>query len=376
MVSNIEQDKRRFQDIIKGNVRKGLKELIVKGEGLPGKGKDGKVFIPIPRIDLPKFRYKTNDDEDRIGRGKGDIGDTVDEGEEEEEGGRKAGDKPGEHMIEMNALELADIMGEELELPRIEPRGKRTIYQEFDRYSGERRKGPRALLRKRKTLKQALKRAVSSGAYEPEKPRIPIEDVDMRYRSWKLKPVPESSAVIFYLMDVSGSMGEEQKELARKISFWTDLWLRKHYPGLESVYVIHDATAKEVTEHQFYHTRESGGTIILSGYKEVARIIQSRYPVDDWNIYLFQYSDGDDWTYGWAEDEGASLEFLLETLLPSLNLFCYAQTTSPYGAGQHLDYLNKITEEDWDLAEKIRTYRIDSHGDILPAIQTFLGTGK
>lgn len=375
MVSNIEQDKRRFHDIIKGNVRKGLKDLIVKGGGLPGRTKDGKVFIPIPRIDLPKFRFKEGDDE-KLGGGEGDIGDVVDEGDEEGDD-QKSGNKPGEHMIEMNAIELADILGEELGLPRIEPKGHRTIYQEFDRYSGERRKGPPPLMRRRKTLKQALKRAVSSGTYNPKRPRIPIEKPDRRYRSWKDRPVPESSAVIFYLMDVSGSMGEEQKELARKISFWTDLWLRKHYPGLESVYVIHDATAREVTQEQFYHTKESGGTIILSGYHEVARIIQSRYPVNDWNIYMFQYSDGDDWTSGWADEEnGGCLEFLIEKLLPSLNLFCYAQTTSPYGSGKHFEYLNEIAKEDFGMAEKMRTYKIDSSEDILPAITKFLGTGK
>lgn len=375
MVSNIDEDKRRFHDIIKGNVRKGLKDLIARGGGLPGRTKDGKVFIPIPRIDLPRFRYKTGDDE-RIGRGKGDIGDIVDEGDEEGDE-QKAGDKPGEHMIEMNAMELADILGEELELPGIEPKGHRTIYQEFDRYLGERRKGPPPLMRKRKSLKKALKRAVSSGAYDPQKPRIPIEKPDRRYRSWKERPVPESSAVIFYLMDVSGSMGEEQKEFARNISFWTDLWLRKHYPGLESVYVIHDATAKEVTQDEFYHTRESGGTIILSGYQEVARIIQARYPVNDWNIYMFHYSDGDDYTYGWAnEEEGECLKFLVESLLPALNLFCYAQTTSFYGTGKHLEYLEELAAEDWGMDEKIRTYRIDSSEDILPAITEFLGTGR
>ncbi|MBU2639040.1 MAG: DUF444 family protein [Nanoarchaeota archaeon] len=375
MVSNIEQDKRRFHDIIKGNVRKGLKDLIIKGAGLPGRGKDGKVFIPIPRIDIPKFRNKEGDNEDKLGKGEGDIGDEVGEGEEEE-GQQKAGDKPGEHMIEMNVIELADIMGEELGLPRIEPKGKRTIYQEFDKYSGERKKGPSALLRKRKTLKQALKRAIGSGDYDPKKPRIPIESADMRYRSWTMKPVPESSAVIFYLMDVSGSMEEEQKELARKISFWSDLWLRKHYPGLESVYVIHDAQAKEVTQDQFYHTRESGGTIILSGYQEVSRIIQSRYPVDDWNIYMFQYSDGDDWTSGWRREESGSIEFLIEDLLPKLNLFCYAQTTSPYGDGKHLEYIQQLADGDFALAEKIRSHQIDSNEDVLPAITKFLSTGK
>ncbi len=92
---------------------------------------------------------------------------------------------------------------------------------------------------------------------------MPIRE-DKRYRSWSTTPQPQSNAVIIYMMDVSGSMGDEQKEIVRIESFWIDTWLRSQYQGLESRYIIHDAVAKEVDRDTFFHTRESGGTHDLS----------------------------------------------------------------------------------------------------------------
>ena len=97
------------------------------------------------------------------------------------------------------------------------------------------------------------------------------------------------------MMDVSGSMGDEQKEIVRIESFWIDTWLRRQYHGIESRYIIHDAMAKEVDRDTFYHTRESGGTMISSAYKLCAKMIDDEYPAASWNIYPFHFSDGDNW---------------------------------------------------------------------------------
>jgi uncharacterized sporulation protein YeaH/YhbH (DUF444 family) len=107
---------------------------------------------------------------------------------------------------------------------------------------------------------------------------------------------PVTNAVIIYMMDVSGSMGDEQKEIVRIESFWIDAWLTKQYKGLESRFIIHDAVAREVDRDTFFHTRESGGTMISSAYKLCAQIIDDSYPADEWNIYPFHFSDGDNWS--------------------------------------------------------------------------------
>ena len=96
-------------------------------------------------------------------------------------------------------------------------------------------------------------------------------------------------------MDVSGSMTDEQKEIVRIEAFWIDTWIKAHYKGVETVYIIHDAAAQEVDEHTFYHTREIGGTKISSAYELADKIIDARYPPDEWNVYAFHFSDGDNW---------------------------------------------------------------------------------
>ena len=99
---------------------------------------------------------------------------------------------------------------------------------------------------------------------------IPIRE-DRRYRSWHLREVPESNAVIIFCMDVSGSMGEQQKEIVRIASFWIDTWLRSQYKSLDNVYIVHEAVAREVDQHTFYHLRESGGTRISTAYERRIR---------------------------------------------------------------------------------------------------------
>ncbi len=110
---------------------------------------------------------------------------------------------------------------------------------------------------------------------------IPIR-ADKQYRSWKEIPKPDSVACVMYMMDVSGSMTDEQKEIVRIEAFWIDAWIKKHYKGIDNVYIIHDADAKEVDEHTFYHLRESGGTKISAAYELANKIIDKRYPTSEW----------------------------------------------------------------------------------------------
>ena len=131
------------------------------------------------------------------------------------------------------------------------------------------------------------------------------------------------------MMDVSGSMGDEQKEIVRIESFWIDTWLRHQYKGLETRYIIHDAVAREVDRDTFFHTRESGGTMISSAYKLCQEIIDADYPPGGWNIYPFHFSDGDNWS---ADDTRLCIELLKNDILPGVNLFAYGQVESPYGS--------------------------------------------
>jgi len=197
---------------------------------------------------------------------------------------------------------------------------------------------------------------------------IPMRE-DRRYRSYKLQNVPETNAVIIYMMDVSGSMGDEQKEIVRIESFWLDTWLRHQYKGIECRYIIHDAVAREVDRETFFHTRESGGTMISSAYKLCREIVKSDYPSGSWNIYPFHFSDGDNWS---ADDTRNCVEMLRADILPVVNQFAYGQVESPYGSGQFIKDLRETVGEQ----DNVALSEISDKDAIYQSIKDFLGRGK
>jgi sporulation protein YhbH len=363
----IDSDHSRFRQIIRGKIKKNLKKYMSSSELIGRQGKKY-VSIPIPQIELPKFKYGRKE-MGGVGQGKGEVGQPL--GAEPEEGSGEAGNTPGKHLLEMDITieELAEIMGEELELPRIEPKGKKNINVNKMRYTGINRSGPEALRHFKRTYKEALKRQILSGGYNADDPIVvPIKE-DTRYRSWKVESMPESNAVIIYMMDVSGSMGEEQKELVRIESFWIDTWIKSQYKGVDRRFIIHDATAREVDEKTFFYTKESGGTIISSAYKLAMDIIQGSYTPADWNIYLFHFSDGDNWS---GDDTNLCMELLKQQLIPSANLFCYGQVESKYGSGQFYNDVHRHFSDD----VRVAISRIENKEKIFQSIKTFLGKGR
>ncbi|MCA9223289.1 MAG: DUF444 family protein, partial [Planctomycetales bacterium] len=265
--------------------------------------------------------------------------------------------------------ELAEILGEELELPRVQPKGSPNVEQEKARYNSVRKTGPESLRHFRRTYVQALKRHIVTGAYDALRPKVvPIRE-DARYRSWSNTSQPQANAAILYMMDVSGSMTDEQKQIVRTAAFWIDTWLKSQYQGIERRYIIHDAAAKEVDEQTFYHTRESGGTRISSAYRVCADLIERELPPSEWNIYCFQFSDGDNW----GEDNVQALSLLKEKIVPACNLFCYGQVESPYGSGEFINALEGAFGEEH---ESVVLAEMENREAIFTAIRSFLGKGK
>lgn len=365
MAQKIESDSARFRAIVRGKIKEQLKGYISNGEMIGKKGRD-LVSIPVPQITLPQFRYG-HKQTGGVGQGPGDVGDPMG-GDGSEKG--QAGQGDGRHILEVDVTldELAQMLGEELELPKVEPRGKKNITQQVDKYTGISTTGPESLRHFKRTYKQALRRQVLSGDYNAADPKIvPIRE-DTRYRSWNPVLLPEANAVIIYAMDVSGSMGDEQKELVRITAFWIDTWLRSQYKDVSQEYIIHDASARIVDEHTFYHTRESGGTKISSAYKVMNQLMDEKYSPADWNIYAFHFSDGDNWD----DDNDACTELLENEILPKVNQFCYGQVTSYWGSGQFLTELYDTFEDN----EKLVTSEINDKDEILKAIKAFLGKGR
>jgi uncharacterized sporulation protein YeaH/YhbH (DUF444 family) len=328
-------------------------------------GRQGKdlVRIPVPQVDLPHFTFGKMGS-GGVGQGPGQPGDILGPAQPgDAEGG--AGEAPGQHLLEaeISIDELVQMLAEELELPRIQPKGNKNIQSEVARYTDIRRVGPESLRHFKRTYREALKRQLIAGLYNPENP---IRE-DRRYRSFETKPIPEANAVIIYMMDVSGSMGEREKRLVRMTSFWIDAWLKANYRQVQRRYIVHDAAAAEVDEETFYHLHQSGGTKISSALEVCQQLVQRTYAPSDWNIYLFQFSDGDNF----ANDNDYALDLLVEHLIPAANLYCYGQVDQRSYGESFLEVLEDVSD-----LENVAMTRIPQEDAIYDAIKLFLGKGK
>ncbi len=154
--------------------------------------------------------------------------------------------------------------------------------------------------------------------------RIPwLDTFDLKYNLHTKHPLPRSKAVMFCLMDVSGSMTQSTKDMAKRFFILLYLFLKRNYEHTEVVFIRHHTSAKEVDEEEFFYSRETGGTIVSSALKLMHSVMEARYPVSEWNIYGAQASDGDNWN----EDSSACQELLCESILPNVQYFSYIEIT-------------------------------------------------
>jgi uncharacterized sporulation protein YeaH/YhbH (DUF444 family) len=150
-----------------------------------------------------------------------------------------------------------------------------------------------------------------------------IDSFDLRYNNRIKQPRPTTQAVMFCLMDVSGSMDEERKDIAKRFFILLYLFLTRNYERIEVVFIRHHTVAKEVDEDEFFHSRESGGTVVSSALKLMQDIIRERYPLTEWNIYAAQASDGDNWD----DDSTTCRDLLMSKIMPGLQYFAYVEIT-------------------------------------------------
>lgn len=324
MSSKIRRDEEEFHGIIKGKAREDLKKFLTQGDIiLPKKGEGKAISIPVPAIDIPTFRFGQNIG--GVGQGKGEPGtDLGPIGQDPQDGEEKqAGTGSTEDLIEVEipAYEFFEWLKELLELPNIEPKGEKALKSEEHKYSEIRKVGPETLLHKKRTFKQALKRSMSEGAYNPREPIIiPVRD-DKRYRSWEVVKKPKNNAVIIYMMDVSGSMGDEEREVVRFLCALCEFWLSWNYDGLETAFIIHDGQASRVSRDEFFATRRMGGTVASTAHETCMGLMENEFPPSQWNIYPMYFSDG----FNWSTDDEKCMKLLKEKILPHVNQYSYGE---------------------------------------------------
>jgi len=366
-------DRKRHREKLRRAIRDNIADIIAE-ESIIGRDRDRVIRVPIRGV--REYRFIYGDNEGGVGQGEGDSrpGQVVGRAGRQGQGGvGRAGNQPGSDVYETEITleELVDIMFEDLELPDLERRMLRNVVSErVARRKGFRRQGIRVHLDRRRTALQRIKRKVATGqagappVFGEEEPRFPFHRDDLVYRRLRPEEREESNAVVICIMDTSGSMDRLKKYLARSFFFLLYQFVCTKYRNVDIVFIAHHAEAKEVTEEEFFHRGESGGTRISSGYRKALEIIRDRYHPAHWNIYAFHCSDGDNF----EADNEAALAAARE-LCEVCNLFGYGEIKpmgSHYYEGSMLERFRRLG------ADNFQAVLIERREDVWPAFRALM----
>ena len=307
IVDRASSDRQRHKKKIERAIKESIKDVIAE-ESIIGQNGKKKIKIPVRGIREYRFIYGKNENNQSVGSG-GDhkvkrgqkIGQkraTAAQGQGTGKGSNEKGDEY--YDVEVTLEELAEYLFSDLELPDLEKKTFRFVTHETLRRKGYRFKGIRPRLSKKETIKRKIRRrkiAEKIGIHDPETgERFPFHEDDLKYRHVKPKSKENSAAVIFFLMDVSGSMSMDRKYLARSFFFLLYQFLNHRYEQVEVVFVSHSTDAKRVSEDDFFKVATYGGTIVSSCLNLELETIEKEFHPSTWNIYSFYCGDGENWS--------------------------------------------------------------------------------
>ena len=362
-------DRARHRDKVREAIRDNIADIIAE-ESIIGKDRDRIVKVPIRGIKEYRFIYGNQAPGVGQGNGQSQPGQVVGRQQGEGQGQPdRAGDQPGVDYCETDVRldELIDLMFEDLELPDLERKRLREIPSERTaRRKGYRQVGIRQRLDKRRTVRARVKRMMATRERDPaaDERRFPFHDDDLTYKHLTTDVREESNAVVVCIMDTSGSMDTMKKYLARCFFFLLYQFIRSKYRNVEIVFIAHHTEGKEVSEEEFFHKGESGGTLISSGYQKALDIIAERYHPTLWNIYAFHCSDGDNF-----DTDNANALRAAKELTEVCNLFGYGEI-KPMGARAYeSSMLNVFRRLD---ADNFQTVLIERKEDVWPSFKALL----
>jgi len=396
-------NRRRFMDRYKKHIKKAV-EKAVDARSITDMERGESVSIPADDVSEPVFHhgnggYRTivhpgNEDfvaGDRVPRPQGGQGGGSGDGEASNQG---EGDD--DFVFQLTSDEFMEVMFQDLELPNLTKRhlkGTNSFKYEHAGFSSDgtptklsvsrtmRASKMRriALNSRRRREREALQEALLAAQYAGDELTLKrigkaleeieqgirrvsfLDDTDLRYNLHIQKPVPTSQAVMFCLMDVSGSMDQSIKDMAKRFYLLLYMFLKRHYDRTELVFIRHHTVAKEVDEEEFFYSRETGGTVVSSALKLMSEIIADRYSADAWNIYGAQASDGDNWN----DDSPLCTKLLERAILPQVQYFAYVEITKRNHQALWEEYL-KLEDKHGDVFAQ---QHIRDVGDIFPVFR-------
>jgi hypothetical protein len=372
-------DRKRHREKLRRSIRENIADIIAE-ESIIGRDRDRIIKVPIRGVKEYRFVFGENAGGVGTGDGRTEPGQVVGQaGQKGQKGPGPAGSEPGVdyYETEISLEELVEIMFEDLELPDLERKMlKEALSERVAKRKGYKKQGVRVHLDRKRTAKARIRRRIATGraarveaggedeAGNEDEARFPFHKDDLTYRRLIEDTREESNAVVICIMDTSGSMDRLKKYLARSFFFLLYQFVCTKYENVQLVFIGHHTQAKEVTEDEFFHKGESGGTLISSGYKKALEIIEDRFHPAHWNVYAFHCSDGDNFD----SDNEEALK-AARGLCAVCNLFGYGEIKpmgSHYYESSMLERFRKLD------APNFQSVLIERREDIWPSFKAFM----
>lgn len=373
-------DRSRHKRKIEKAIRDGVTDIIAD-ESIIGQDGKKRIKIPVKGIKEWQFVYGDNEGNKQVGSAPGTPvhkGQVVKKGQQQGQGSKAGSDKGEEtYEVEITLEELAEYLFDSLNLPDLERKKIKTILEEKPKRHGTRPQGIRPRLDKKESAVQRLRRKAAArraGEIEidPETGEevFPYHDNDLRYHHISSKPKEATNAVIFFMMDVSGSMTQNIKFIARSFFFLLYQFLRHKYEKIEIVFISHTTEAEVVDEDKFFKRVAAGGTFISTAPRKALDLIDTQYHPSAWNIYAFHCTDGDNW----EEDNSKAVEAFLELLnvsqLVSYNEIILESEKPNWDKSKHSSLWGKMESLN---AKNLKLNILNSKEDVWPAFKNLFG---
>ena len=351
---------------LREEVREQLPDLISQSDVLT-RPSDRTMHIPVRFLEHYRFRLRDDEHPRGVGQGGAQPGDVLrrggkDQGESGSEGGSGGGEL--RFVFEFNMEDIVEWIWEELKLPDLEPRSAGNLVDEETVREGWDRRGPRARLDRRRTVREAVKRRIAQdGGGKGEGDTF--SDEDLRYRQLAHRKRPATQAVVVFILDVSASMDEGRRKLAKSFFFWVVHGLRRQYGTVDTVFVAHTNEAWEFTEEEFFQVSATGGTVASTAFRLAGEILHDRFSPDRYNAYIFYASDGDN--FG---DDHQEVQDRLSELARMVNFMGFVETPQNHlenGRSEIGRLFRSLSARDFPVG----SYTVHEHEDIWEAIRAF-----
>lgn len=352
----------RHNEKVRDAVRAHLPEVIANTDVL-SRPDNRTVQVPVRFLEHYRFSLRTDDEQSGAGQGKARPGDTLRPAQPDSGSGeRGGGDGEGQFtfVLEFKIDDILDWLWEELKLPNLQPReGSNVDVEEYVREGWDKR-GARSRLDRRRTMKEAIKRRTAV----PDT-TVPISNDDLRFRQLARKRQPSTNAVVFFILDVSSSMDEHCRKLAKSFFFWALQGIRRQFSHIDTVFIAHSVEAFEFEEAEFFQVSGQGGTKSSAALLLAEQILSERFDTAQYNSYLFYATDGENF----ANDREASAASLAR-LTPQLNFAGYAEVS--HSATRQLNTeVGRLWQNLAASGQRCGSYSLSSDTDVWPAIKAF-----